>query len=234
MQTGESILERKGVLAPMEPGAPPFLLLGEDRFVAGAFPMHHHKGIEAVTYVVDGALEHTDSEGHRSVLKAGGAQWMTAGRGIQHSEEPVGDQPVHGFQLWIDLPPGLKGVAPRLRTAQADEQTVLDLPGGSLRIAAGTINGATGPMDTVRPGTMAVLDLEAGGAVRLDLDPDQAVLLFARTGNAEVLGTSLPADHGAYLSEGEGALPIRASQVTQILLYAASPTAPKPSPSEQS
>ncbi len=94
-----------------------------------------------------------------------------------------------------------------------------------MRIGAGTINGATGPIRTLHPATMAVLDLEGGADICLDLDPDQAVLLFTRTGTADVLGTVVPADHGAYFSPGDGALRIRTSAVTQVLLYAARPPA---------
>lgn len=224
IEPDETVLERKGVLAPMQADAPPFLLLGEDRFVAGAFPLHPHEGIETVTYVVCGALEHNDAEGNNAVVHAGGVQWMTAGRGIQHSEEPVGDEPVHGFQLWIDLPPGLKRTEPVMQMAQAHEQTTLHLPGGSIRIVGGTINDATGPITTLHPVTMAILDLENDADIHLDLDPAQAVLLFTRTGSAYVLGTAVPADHGAYLSAGRGAVRIQTSAATQILLYAAVPS----------
>lgn len=223
IETDDTILERKGVVAPMQPDAPPFLLLGEDRFVQGAFPMHPHVGIETVTYVVEGTLEHEDSEGQTGVVHAGGVQWMTAGRGIEHREEPLHDKPVHGFQLWIDLPSELKRCAPRLQAAERHEHAVRHLPGGTLRVAAGTLHDVTGPIETLHPATMAVLDLEADAEVHLDVDPEQAMLLFARTGDVEVLGTAMPADHGAYLPPGAGAVRLRARAEAQVLCYGAVP-----------
>lgn len=221
--TDETILERKGILAPMERAAPPFLLLGEDRFVAGAFPMHPHEGIETVTYVVEGALEHVDSEGNRGVVHAGGVQWMTAGRGIRHSEEPMGGKPVHGFQLWLDLPSDLKECEPRLQAAERHEQAIQEVPGGTLRVAAGTLGDVTGPIQTSHPATMAVIDLEAEAEVHLDVDPEQAVLLFTRAGGVQVLGTAMNADHGAYMPPGTGAVRLQTSTAAQILLYGAIP-----------
>ena len=106
----------------------PFLLLDDfrndvpDDYLAG-FPWHPHRGIETITYVLAGTVEHADSLGNRGAIGAGDIQWMTAGRGIIHQEMPKGDQvgQMHGFQLWANLPASLKMTAPRYQEIKAPE-----------------------------------------------------------------------------------------------------------------
>ena len=106
----------------------PFLLLDDfrndrpDDYLAG-FPWHPHRGIETITYVLAGTVEHGDSLGNRGTLGSGDVQWMTAGRGIMHQEMPLGDTQgrMHGFQLWANLPSSLKMTAPRYQDIKAAE-----------------------------------------------------------------------------------------------------------------
>jgi len=123
----------------------PFLMLDEfssdnpDDYVAG-FPSHPHRGFETVTYMLDGHLRHEDHLGHRGELKSGGVQWMTAGRGIIHSEMPQQERGrMRGFQLWINLPAREKMKPAAYRDIQPDEIPVVALPGGgSVKVIAGT------------------------------------------------------------------------------------------------
>jgi quercetin 2,3-dioxygenase len=135
----------------------PFLLLDDFRndrpaeYLAG-FPWHPHRGIETVTYVLAGNVEHGDSLGNRGNLGAGDVQWMTAGRGILHQEMPQGDEKgrMHGFQLWANLPSSLKMTAPRYQDIKAAEvPEVIDDDGTRVRVVCGDFWGKRGPVEGV-------------------------------------------------------------------------------------
>lgn len=135
----------------------PFLLLDDFRnddpaqYLAG-FPWHPHRGIETITYVLAGEVDHGDSLGNRGTLGAGDVQWMTAGSGIMHQEMPRGDTQgrMHGFQLWANLPRALKMTAPRYQDIKAkDIPEVIDDDGTKVRIITGEFWGKTGPVEGV-------------------------------------------------------------------------------------
>jgi len=135
----------------------PFLLFDDFRnerpadYLAG-FPWHPHRGIETITYVLAGEVEHGDSLGNRGALGAGDVQWMTAGRGIIHQEMPRGDAAgrMHGFQLWANLPSSLKMTAPRYQdVGAADIPQVVDDDGTAVRVVCGSFWGRTGPVDGI-------------------------------------------------------------------------------------
>ena len=135
----------------------PFLLFDDfrnenpDDYRAG-FPWHPHRGIETITYVLTGTVEHGDSLGNRGALGAGDVQWMTAGSGILHQEMPQGDQHgrMHGFQLWANLPSSLKMTAPRYQDVAArDIPEVIDDDGTRVRIVCGSFWGRSGPVDGI-------------------------------------------------------------------------------------
>jgi quercetin 2,3-dioxygenase len=135
----------------------PFLLLDDfrndrpDEYRAG-FPWHPHRGIETITYVLAGNVEHGDSLGNRGNLGAGDVQWMTAGRGILHQEMPQGDEKgrMHGFQLWANLPSSLKMTAPRYQDIKAAEvPEVIDDDGTRVRVVCGDFWGKRGPVEGV-------------------------------------------------------------------------------------
>jgi redox-sensitive bicupin YhaK (pirin superfamily) len=135
----------------------PFLLLDDFRnerpedYRAG-FPWHPHRGIETITYVLAGTVDHGDSLGNRGTLGAGDVQWMTAGRGILHQEMPQGDAKgrMHGFQLWANLPASLKMTAPRYQDIPGAEiPEVVDDDGTRVRIICGEFWGKRGPVEGV-------------------------------------------------------------------------------------
>lgn len=135
----------------------PFLLFDDFRgdtpsdYLAG-FPWHPHRGIETITYVLAGTVEHGDSLGNRGQLGAGDVQWMTAGSGILHQEMPQGDAQgrMHGFQLWANLPAALKMTMPRYQDVAAkDIPEVTDDDGTRVRIVCGSFWGRTGPVEGV-------------------------------------------------------------------------------------
>ncbi len=157
----------------------PFLLLDDFRndvprdYRAG-FPWHPHRGIETITYVLAGDVEHGDSMGNQGVIAAGDVQWMTAGSGIVHQEMPRGDEAgrMHGFQLWANLPSSLKMTRPRYQEVKAAQiPVVTDDDGTVARIVCGTFWGTMGPIDeiaarpvyldiTVPPGRRKTLPVE--------------------------------------------------------------------------
>ncbi len=135
----------------------PFLLLDDFRnerredYQAG-FPWHPHRGIETITYVLAGSVDHGDSMGNRGIIDAGDVQWMTAGSGIIHQEMPKGDPGgrMHGFQLWANLPSSLKMTKPRCQEVKAtDIPFIKDDDGTEVRVICGSFWGATGPVDGI-------------------------------------------------------------------------------------
>jgi len=135
----------------------PFLLFDDfrnedpDAYLAG-FPWHPHRGIETITYVLAGTVDHGDSLGNKGSLGAGDVQWMTAGSGILHQEMPKGDQQgrMHGFQLWANLPSSLKMTGPRYQDVSAgDIPEVVDDDGTRVRVVCGSFWGKSGPVDGV-------------------------------------------------------------------------------------
>src|SRR5215471_13511621 len=135
----------------------PFLLLDDfrndipDDYLAG-FPWHPHRGIETITYVLAGTVEHGDSMGNRGTIGPGDVQWMTAGSGIIHQEMPKGDDVgrMHGFQLWSNLPSALKMTVPRYQEVKAgDIPIVKDDDDTEVRIVCGTFWGTKGPIDEI-------------------------------------------------------------------------------------
>ncbi len=135
----------------------PFLLLDDFRndrpqdYLKG-FPWHPHRGIETITYVLSGTVEHGDSLGNRGVLGAGDVQWMTAGSGIIHQEMPQGDTEgrMHGFQLWANLPSSLKMTSPRYQDVKGgDIPEVVDDDGTRVRVVCGEFWGRRGPVDGI-------------------------------------------------------------------------------------
>ena len=135
----------------------PFLLLDDFRndvpedYLAG-FPWHPHRGIETITYVLAGTVEHGDSMGNHGAIAAGDVQWMTAGSGIIHQEMPKGDPAgrMHGFQLWANLPSALKMTAPRYQEVKSlDIPEITDDDGTHVRVVCGNFWGKKGPVDGI-------------------------------------------------------------------------------------
>jgi redox-sensitive bicupin YhaK (pirin superfamily) len=135
----------------------PFLLLDDFRSDVPSdyrpgFPWHPHRGMETITYVLRGEVEHRDSLGNRGVISPGDVQWMSAGSGIIHQEMPSGDASgaMYGFQLWANLPARNKMMAPKYRgITSAEIPEVIDTGGASIKIIAGTANGVSGPVRDV-------------------------------------------------------------------------------------
>lgn len=164
----------------------PFLLLDDFRndspeHYERGFPWHPHRGIETITYVLDGEVEHGDSLGNRGVLGAGSVQWMTAGSGILHQEMPRGNTAgqMHGFQLWANLPSALKMTAPRYQDIQgSDIPEIVDDDGTRVKIITGAFWGKSGPVDGIVADPL-YLDVSVPPGVRKSLPVDTRANAFA-------------------------------------------------------
>ncbi len=164
----------------------PFLLFDDFRndrpedFQAG-FPWHPHRGIETITYVLDGTVEHGDSLGNKGTLGPGSVQWMTAGSGILHQEMPQGNAQgqMHGFQLWANLPGALKMTAPRYQDIQGSDITeITDDDGTRIKIIIGNFKGVKGPVDGIAADPQ-YLDISIPAGVRKTLPIDTYRSAFA-------------------------------------------------------
>ena len=179
----------------------PFLLLDDFRndrpqdYLAG-FPWHPHRGIETITYVLAGDVEHRDSLGNRGSLGAGDVQWMTAGRGIMHQEMPQGDAQgrMHGFQLWANLPSSLKMTAPRYQDIKGGEvPEVADNDGTRVRVVCGEFWGKRGPVEGVAadPRYLDVF-VPAGKRKTLQVETERHAFAYVFEGDGSFRGSSQP------------------------------------------
>ncbi|MEM8593036.1 MAG: pirin family protein [Pseudomonadota bacterium] len=164
----------------------PFLLLDDFRndvpeAYERGFPWHPHRGIETITYVLEGEVEHADSLGNRGLLGPGSVQWMTAGSGILHQEMPHGNArgQMHGFQLWANLPSSLKMTAPRYQDiAGTDIPMITDDDGTVVRIVTGSFWGKRGPVDGIAADPL-YLDVSVPPNTRRSLPVDTYANTFA-------------------------------------------------------
>jgi redox-sensitive bicupin YhaK (pirin superfamily) len=182
------------------PQLDPFLMLDDFRsdtpahYIKG-FPWHPHRGIETITYVLKGDVEHGDSLGNTGLISSGDVQWMTAGSGIIHQEMPKGDAEgaMHGFQLWANLPASQKMMAPRYRDITAERIPLVELANGArVKVIAGRLEGAQGPMDDI------VIDpefldcsLPAGETFVHATDPAYTAMIYVIGGSGGIDGKTV-------------------------------------------
>ena len=189
----------------------PFLLLDAfgtddpDDYIAG-FPDHPHRGFETVTYMIAGQMRHRDNTGAEGVIGPGGVQWMTAGRGIVHSEMPEQDEgEMRGFQLWVNLPAAAKMCPPRYQNiAPADVPEVVTDRGAGLRIIAGRAAGADGPVKDISVDPLYLdVKLGPGGRHEAAVAPGHACFAYVFAGTVEIGGTPVDLHTLAVLGEGD-------------------------------
>lgn len=211
----------------------PFLMLdafssdNPDDYIAG-FPDHPHRGFETVTYMLAGRMRHRDSAGHEGLLKNGGVQWMTAGRGIIHSEIPEQqDGMMEGFQLWLNLPSQRKMIAPWYRDIASEEiPEYATAEGVRVRVIAGSSNGVTGAItrDETEPLYLDI-HLPAGAAFSTVLPSTHNAFIYAYRGAVRVEGTTVASRRMGILSNTAGAdgVTLVAEQAARLLLVAGKP-----------
>ncbi len=211
----------------------PFLMLDEFRsddaadYIAG-FPDHPHRGFETVTYMLAGRMRHGDNKGHTGRLEAGSVQWMTAGRGIVHSEMPEQENGLmQGFQLWVNLPAKDKMTEPRYQEIPPRDIPVAALPGGvTVKVIAGTVGDTTGPINGIATEPILLdLALPAGGRLSLPLPHGHNAFLYAFEGEAAVGETATRLTRGsiAVLGQGDSVLLTAPAGAARVLLAAGRP-----------
>jgi redox-sensitive bicupin YhaK (pirin superfamily) len=178
----------------------PFLMLDDFRsdnpelYLKG-FPWHPHRGIETITYVLKGDVEHGDSLGNKGVISSGDVQWMTAGSGIIHQEMPKGDAQgsMHGFQLWANLPASEKMMTPRYHGITANQIPEVKLENGvRTRIIAGTVNGTSGPVkDIVIDPEYLDCSVPEGVTYVHPTEPDYTAFIYVINGWGEIEDTKV-------------------------------------------
>ncbi|MCU7943866.1 MAG: pirin family protein [Candidatus Thiodiazotropha endolucinida] len=216
---------------PQLPQFDPFLLL--DHFVSddpddyiGGFPPHPHRGFETVTYLLAGQVEHRDNAGHTGLLETGGVQWMTAGRGVIHSEMPQQqDGLLSGFQLWVNLPAGEKMIDPRYQ--EFDRQAIpleARSDGVEVRVVAGQTSRQTrGPVsELVTPALFYDITLPAGTRFEESLPETYNSFVYLIEGTVSIDGIDLEVNSLAVLDQGDS-VEITAQEPSRLLLVAGQP-----------
>ncbi|NTW87274.1 MAG: pirin family protein [Holophagaceae bacterium] len=191
------------------------------------FPPHPHRGFQTLTYLIQGAFRHRDSTGGSGLLRPGGAQLMNAGAGIVHAEMPVPEHletggAIEGVQLWINLPRAQKGSAPGYTDLQPETLPWQVVPGGRLRVLAGTWAGFPGPAQTPARIAYAHLELAAGAHFTADLPAGWTAAVVPLHGAVRVGDTVVPADTVALLGEGDS-LALAAETAVSLMLLAGEP-----------
>lgn len=212
---GSKQMEGAGVQITRTIGTPslrnldPFLMLDELKLPSSqafaGFPDHPHRGFETCSIVLEGEIEHRDSAGNQGVIGPGGVQWMTAGRGIIHSEMPrTTDGMLHGFQLWINLPKKDKMCKPRYQDYQAKDIPIAEKEGASVRVMAGESLNVTGPIKTRNPSLLLDCRLSKhAAAFRQPVPEDFNGFMYVYEGSGSICGTKASPETTLVMGPGD-------------------------------
>ena len=198
-----------------------------DDYIAG-FPDHPHRGFETITYMLSGRMRHRDSAGHEGLLQNGGVQWMTAGRGVIHSEIPEQEDGVmEGFQLWLNLPAQRKMIEPWYRDIPSTEIPEYTTEAGvTVRVIAGMSNGVSGAVQReVTEPLYLDIHVPAGASFATAIPATHNAFIYVYRGAADVIGSTVAVQRMAILendTEADG-VTLSAAQDTRLILVAGKP-----------
>ena len=202
----------------------PFLMLDRmdtddpDAYIAG-FPDHPHRGFETVSIMLEGQMRHWDSVGNEGVLKPGDVQWMTAGRGIIHSEIPeMLEGRLRGFQLWVNLPAEYKMVAPKYQDIPAAQIPVVEFDGGSVRVIRGTYEDVTGPAESLMPVRVLDANLDAGAGWSISPEEGRNLFFCIHEGSVTCDGQEISAP-SIITFDGDGDVEVKATDDGASILF---------------
>jgi len=232
-QDGAGVKLTRVLTQPLQQRLDPFLMLdafGSDQpgdYIAG-FPDHPHRGFETITYMIAGRMRHRDSAGHEGLLTNGGVQWMTAGRGVIHSEMPEQEEGVmEGFQLWLNLPAQRKMIPAWYRDIPATEIPVAQADGVQAHVIAGQALGVAGAMQReVTEPLYLDIHLQPGARFSQTLAAAHNAFVYVYRGALDIAGTAVPAQRMAILANttGSDGVVLQAGDVpTRALLIAGRP-----------
>jgi quercetin 2,3-dioxygenase len=231
----EQVDDKAMVFAATDPAlTDPFLFLSEDWFSKPGFDWHPHRGIETVTTVLDGVLEHGDNLGNAGALEPGDVQWMTAGRGIIHRELAYRDEHAHTLQLWLNLPAERKLTDTRYQDLIRAKQPRVARPGALVDVISGTIDGVTGPALNHVDVQGAVLTLEPSTTTDYPLPSAHRAFAYVLSGHVTVAGRRLTAGQTAWSDPvtavtavtGDSTLSLTTPAgdgVTRVMVYSGTP-----------
>jgi len=210
-QDGAGVKLTRVLTQPLQQRLDPFLMLdafGSDQpgdYIAG-FPDHPHRGFETITYMIAGRMRHRDSAGHEGLLTNGGVQWMTAGRGVIHSEMPEQEEGVmEGFQLWLNLPAQRKMIPAWYRDIPATEIPVAQADGVQVHVIAGQALGVAGAMQReVTEPLYLDIHLQPGARFSQTLAATHNAFVYVYRGALDIAGTAVPAQRMAILANTAG------------------------------
>jgi redox-sensitive bicupin YhaK (pirin superfamily) len=209
---GAGVLLRRSFGPTRQNPLDPFLLFDHFAFndplegTNPGFPMHPHRGIETVTYMLEGSVHHRDSLGNSGLIEAGDVQWMTSGGGILHEEmprrSPQGN--VYGFQLWVNLPAALKMSPPRYQEVRAGTIPLVYSDGASIRVVAGEVNGVRGPVTEIAADPVYLdVTLEPGAVFTYPIPANHTAIAYVFAGHGE-FGQGESVDSVSLVVFGEG------------------------------
>lgn len=229
---GAGVLLRRSIAPRVSNEFDPFLLFDHFAFndpnegpIRG-FPMHPHRGIETVTYMLDGSVNHRDSLGNAGLIGPGDVQWMTSGRGIMHEEMPRRGPSgsIAGFQLWVNLPAAQKMSQPRYQEVSAASIPAVEQPGALVRLVAGEVGETRGPVTQIAAQPVYLeAQLAAGQEFSHAVPREHTALVYLFEGGLEVEGESVAATHMLVLSDGDRVRVTAGPQGARFMLIAGAP-----------
>lgn len=208
----------------------PFLIMMEDKFQRGAFDVHPHRGMETVTYVIDGAIEHYDSyTGESGILGVGDVQWMTAGSGVVHNEVPPEGVVTHSLQLWVNLPRKKKMTTPRYQNLKRDDMPVRKEKGALIRVFSGSSKDVVATTLNHVPVTMVEVIMEQGASVAQNFPSSYNGFIYILEGSGMFGINKVTASKGQVLwldtdkRSQESEIEMTANEPLRLLIYAGEP-----------
>ena len=228
----EQVDDKAMVFAAADPGlTDPFLFLSEDWFSKPGFDWHPHRGIETVTTVLGGVLEHGDNLGNTGALEPGDVQWMTAGRGIIHRELAYRDEHAHTLQLWLNLPAARKLTDTRYQDLLRAKRPRVVRPGALVDVISGTVEGVTGPARRHVDVQGAVLTLDPATALDYPLPATHRAFAYVLSGHVTIAGRRLTTGQTAWSDPvnpitGDSVLRFATAagdSVTRVMVYSGTP-----------
>jgi len=218
------------VIMPSDPKrTDPFLALAEDWFSEPGFEWHPHRGIETVTTVLDGILEHGDNLGNAGALQPGDVQWMTAGRGIIHRELAFKNEFAHTLQLWVNLPARRKMVDTEYQDLRAAQRPVVEHPGVRVDVVSGRVGAESGPARNQHPINGALITLDPDARLLFEIPSSHRAFLYVIDGSATIGGRPVAEGQIAWSDPappGPSALSIGSTArdtITRVMVYSGQP-----------
>ena len=229
---GAGVLLRRSVSPRASNEHDPFLLFDHFAFnnpLEGplrGFPMHPHRGIETVTYILDGSVSHRDSLGNSGVIGPGDVQWMTSGRGILHEEMPRRGESgnIYGFQLWVNLPAAQKMSQPRYQEVNSSTIPVIEKDGATIRLVAGELDGIRGPVTEIAASPL-YMDVKLAPASKFiyPIPSGHTVLAYIFEGTGEFSGEVVESVSMVVFNDDGDQLEVKSQTGVRFMLIAGAP-----------